>query len=116
MVGAISKRPRLRSVDGLNTHDDVYELAMIGGVTSAQVRCDIIGRGIYAVTATGAHAFILKLRKPQDRSVSSMIVDSLNTPAHDTDNHASFRWEVYDIQSMVSSHCRSGRWTDISMR
>lgn len=29
--------PWLRSIDGLNTHDDSYELAMAGGVTSAQV-------------------------------------------------------------------------------
>ena len=29
--------PWLRTIDGLNTHDDGYELAMAGGVTSAQV-------------------------------------------------------------------------------
>ena len=29
--------PWLRSIDGLNTHDDGYELAMAGGVTSVQV-------------------------------------------------------------------------------
>jgi hypothetical protein len=39
--------PWLRSVDGLNTHDDAYELAMAGGVTSAQVlpgTSNVIGR------------------------------------------------------------------------
>ena len=47
--------PWLRSVDGLNTHDDAYELAMAGGVTSAQVlpgSRNVIGRGIYTVSAT----------------------------------------------------------------
>ena len=29
--------PWLRSIDGLNTHDDAYELSMSGGVTTAQV-------------------------------------------------------------------------------
>lgn len=29
--------PWLRSVDGLNTHDDGFELAIAGGVTSVQV-------------------------------------------------------------------------------
>lgn len=29
--------PWLRSVDGLNTHDEAYKLAIAGGVTSAQV-------------------------------------------------------------------------------
>jgi hypothetical protein len=29
--------PWLRSIDGLNTHDESYELAMAGGVTSIQV-------------------------------------------------------------------------------
>jgi hypothetical protein len=29
--------PWLRTIDGFNTHDDGFELAMAGGVTSAQV-------------------------------------------------------------------------------
>ena len=29
--------PWLRSIDGLNTHDDAYRLAISGGVTSAQI-------------------------------------------------------------------------------
>lgn len=29
--------PWLRSIDALNTHDDAFELAIAGGVTSAQV-------------------------------------------------------------------------------
>lgn len=29
--------PWLRSIDGIHTHDDAYELAIAGGVTSAQI-------------------------------------------------------------------------------
>ena len=29
--------PWLRSIDGFNTHDEAFQLAMAGGVTSAQV-------------------------------------------------------------------------------
>ena len=29
--------PWLRSIDGLNTHDAAYELAIVGGVTTAQI-------------------------------------------------------------------------------
>ena len=29
--------PWLRSIDGLNTHDAAYELAVAGGVTTAQI-------------------------------------------------------------------------------
>ena len=29
--------PWLRSIDGFNTHDDAFELAIAGGVTSAQI-------------------------------------------------------------------------------
>ena len=29
--------PWLRSIDGFNTHDEAFELAIAGGVTSAQV-------------------------------------------------------------------------------
>lgn len=29
--------PWLRSLDGLNTHDESYQLAMAGGVTTAQI-------------------------------------------------------------------------------
>ncbi len=29
--------PWLRSIDGFNTHDDAFELAIAGGATSAQV-------------------------------------------------------------------------------
>ncbi|KAF9569103.1 carbohydrate esterase family 9 protein [Agrocybe pediades] len=60
--------PWLRSIDGLNTHDDSYELAMAGGVTSAQV---LPG----STNAIGGQAFVIKLRKTKDRAPSSMVIE-----------------------------------------
>ncbi|KAF8165543.1 hypothetical protein B0H34DRAFT_689508 [Crassisporium funariophilum] len=81
--------PWLRSIDGLNTHDDSYELAIAGGVTSAQV---LPGSN----NAIGGQAFIVKLRKPKDHSASSMIVEppySLKLPGDDDfTDYTPFRW------------------------
>ncbi|KXN89583.1 hypothetical protein AN958_05450 [Leucoagaricus sp. SymC.cos] len=60
--------PWLRSVDALNTHDDGYELAVAGGVTTAQI---LPGSN----NAIGGQAFMVKLRKTSDRSPSSMIIE-----------------------------------------
>lgn len=60
--------PWLRSIDGFNTHDDFFELAISGGVTSAQI---LPGSG----NAQGGQAFMVKLRKTPERSPSSMIID-----------------------------------------
>jgi len=45
--------PWLRSLDGLNTHDDGYELAMAGGVTSVQVLPGSINAIGKSLTSTG---------------------------------------------------------------
>lgn len=40
---------RLRSLDGLNTHDDAYELAVAGGLTTSLVipgSAGAIGKGL----------------------------------------------------------------------
>ncbi|KAI0797030.1 hypothetical protein C8Q75DRAFT_796702 [Abortiporus biennis] len=60
--------PWLRSIDAFNTHDDAFQLAISGGVTTAQV---LPGSG----NAIGGQAFIVKLRKTSDRSATSMIVE-----------------------------------------
>ncbi|PSR73697.1 hypothetical protein PHLCEN_2v10616 [Hermanssonia centrifuga] len=60
--------PWLRSIDGFNTHDDAFELAIAGGVTSAQV---LPGSG----NAIGGQAFMMKLRKTSERSPTSMIIE-----------------------------------------
>ncbi|KAG1832110.1 hypothetical protein EV424DRAFT_1313531 [Suillus variegatus] len=60
--------PWLRSIDALNTHDASYELAMAGGVTTAQI---LPG----SADNIGGQAFIMKLRPTADRSPSSMLLE-----------------------------------------
>ncbi|KAG2041106.1 hypothetical protein BDR03DRAFT_1089407 [Suillus americanus] len=60
--------PWLRSIDGLNTHDASYELAMAGGVTTAQI---LPG----SADNIGGQAFIMKLRPTSERSPSSMLLE-----------------------------------------
>ncbi|KAF8447198.1 hypothetical protein L210DRAFT_3525216 [Boletus edulis BED1] len=60
--------PWLRSIDGLNTHDDGYELARSGGVTTAQI---LPG----SANNIGGQAFIIKLRETTERTPSSMLVE-----------------------------------------
>jgi imidazolonepropionase-like amidohydrolase len=60
--------PWLRSIDGLNTHDASYELAMAGGVTTAQI---LPG----SANDIGGQAFIIKLRPTAERSPSSMLLE-----------------------------------------
>ncbi|KZS89718.1 hypothetical protein SISNIDRAFT_479686 [Sistotremastrum niveocremeum HHB9708] len=60
--------PWLRIIDGLNTHDDSYELAISGGVTSAQV---LPGS---ANSIGGLGAFI-KLRDTPERTTISKIIE-----------------------------------------
>lgn len=97
--------PWLRSIDGFNTHDDSFELAMAGGVTSAQVlpgSANAIGKYILNETTVyyidlstnflGGQAFMVKLRKTAEKSPFSMIVE----PPHSLDGTESsfehFRW------------------------
>ncbi|PFH51276.1 hypothetical protein AMATHDRAFT_142867 [Amanita thiersii Skay4041] len=60
--------PWLRSMDGFNTHDDAFQLAIAGGVTTVQV---LPGSS----NAIGGQAFMMKLRKPSNRSVTSMVIE-----------------------------------------
>ncbi|KAF9006581.1 carbohydrate esterase family 9 protein [Cyathus striatus] len=79
--------PWLRSVDGLNTHDEAYALAIAGGVTTAQI---LPGSG----NAIGGQAFMVKLRKTKERSPSSMVVEpphSLNGTISSAE-YTPFRW------------------------
>ncbi|KAJ4473612.1 carbohydrate esterase family 9 protein [Lentinula aciculospora] len=61
-------QPWLRSVDGLNTHDDSYQLSIAGGLTTA-----LILPG--SANAIGGQAYVIKLRKTAERSTSSMILE-----------------------------------------
>ncbi|CAK5276446.1 unnamed protein product [Mycena citricolor] len=60
--------PWLRSVDGLNTHDDAYKLAVAGGVTTVQI---LPG----SANNIGGQAFLIKLRPTKERSTSSMLLE-----------------------------------------
>ncbi|KAH9855025.1 composite domain of metallo-dependent hydrolase [Lenzites betulinus] len=60
--------PWLRSIDGFNTHDDAFALAVAGGVTSAQV---LPG----SENIIGGQAFMVKLRKTSQRSPTSMLIE-----------------------------------------
>ncbi|KAJ6570163.1 carbohydrate esterase family 9 protein [Mycena vulgaris] len=62
-------QPWLRSLDGLNTHDDAYPLSIAGGVTTALV---LPGSG----NAIGGQAFAIKLRKTRERSSTSMVLEA----------------------------------------
>ncbi|KDR75829.1 hypothetical protein GALMADRAFT_248549 [Galerina marginata CBS 339.88] len=60
--------PWLRSLDGLNTHDDAYRLSISGGITTANV---LPG----SADAIGGQAFTIKLRPTAERSSSSMVIE-----------------------------------------
>ncbi|PPQ65659.1 hypothetical protein CVT26_000291 [Gymnopilus dilepis] len=60
--------PWLRSLDGLNTHDEAYRLSISGGVTTANV---LPG----SADAIGGQAFTIKLRSTAERSSSSMVLE-----------------------------------------
>ncbi|KAI9569587.1 composite domain of metallo-dependent hydrolase [Boletus coccyginus] len=60
--------PWLRSLDGLNTHDNSYRLSISGGVTTANV---LPG----SANAIGGQAFVIKLRPTEERSPTSMLLE-----------------------------------------
>ncbi|KAF8070512.1 carbohydrate esterase family 9 protein [Lyophyllum atratum] len=78
--------PWLRSIDGLNTHDEAYRLSVSGGVTTSVV---LPG----SADAIGGQAFVIKLRPTAERSSSSMLLEppfSLNNS--DTEHLSRPRW------------------------
>ncbi|KAJ7731104.1 hypothetical protein DFH07DRAFT_1065777 [Mycena maculata] len=60
--------PWMRSLDGLNTHDDAYQLSIAGGVTTVNV---LPG----SADAIGGQAFVIKLRPTAERSSSAMLLE-----------------------------------------
>ncbi|EIN11328.1 composite domain of metallo-dependent hydrolase [Punctularia strigosozonata HHB-11173 SS5] len=60
--------PWLRSLDGLNTHDDAYLLSLSGGVTTALV---LPG----SANSIGGQAFPIKLRPTAQRTPTSMLLE-----------------------------------------
>ncbi|KAF8889894.1 hypothetical protein BD779DRAFT_1610936 [Infundibulicybe gibba] len=79
--------PWLRSVDGLNTHDDSYRLTVAGGVTTAQI---LPG----SANNIGGQSFLVKLRPTSEKSSSSMLLEppsSLHLNNSDTPPHIHWR-------------------------
>jgi hypothetical protein len=64
--------PWLRSLDGLNTHDDAYRLSISGGITTALV---LPG----SANSIGGQAFPIKLRPTEARSATSMLLEPPHT-------------------------------------
>lgn len=64
--------PWIRSIDALNTHDASYELAIAGGVTTAQILPGSAGN-------IGGQSFLIKLGTTKDRSVMSKILEPPQT-------------------------------------
>lgn len=65
--------PWLRSLDGLNTHDEAYKLTVSGGVTTGNV---LPG----SADAIGGQAFPIKLRPTSQRSTTSLLVEVPGSP------------------------------------
>ncbi|TRM69894.1 hypothetical protein BD626DRAFT_422385 [Schizophyllum amplum] len=78
--------PWLRSIDGLNTHDDAYKLSISGGLTTAVV---LPG----SADAIGGQAFVIKLRPTDERSPSSMLLEPpFGLNGSDVDSSLPPRW------------------------
>ncbi|KZV62706.1 carbohydrate esterase family 9 protein, partial [Peniophora sp. CONT] len=81
-------QPWLRSLDGLNTHDDSYPLSVAGGVTTALV---LPG----SANAIGGQAFRIKLRPTAERSPTSMLVEPpFGLNGSDIDYYTAPRWRL----------------------
>ncbi len=61
-------QPWLRSLDGLNTHDESYEAVVAGGVTTG-----VILPG--SANGIGGQAFVMKYRHTAEKSPSSMLLE-----------------------------------------
>ena len=106
--------PWLRSIDGFNTHDDSFELAMAGGVTSAQILpggANAIGNFIlWAFQHTkmmnrfiGGQAFMIKLRKTREKSPFSMIVEPPHSLVGSQSNFEHLRWRHLQYETSFPS-------------
>ncbi|KAJ7228499.1 carbohydrate esterase family 9 protein [Mycena pura] len=76
--------PQLRNIDGFSTHDDSFQLAIAGGVTSALV----LPGGTNTI---GGEAFMVKLRRTSEGSSSSMLVEPPSNHSEDGDGSTHWR-------------------------
>lgn len=94
--------PWLRSIDGFNTHDDAFQLAIAGGVTSVQVlpgSGNAIGMHAHHIVSrvrlsriTAGQAFMFKLRTTLDRTPSSMVLEPPHSLNGTSNSEHSLRW------------------------
>ncbi|KAF8801695.1 amidohydrolase [Phlegmacium glaucopus] len=77
--------PWLRSIDGLNTHDAAYELAIAGGVTTVQI---LPG----SANNIGGQSFVIKLRPTAERSSTSKVVEPPQTLINSPNGTSYIRW------------------------
>lgn len=86
--------PWLRSIDALNTHDASYELAISGGVTTAQI---LPG----SADNIGGQSFVIKLRPTSERSATAKVVEPPYTlNGSHFDHSLTPRWRL-DRKSVV---------------
>ncbi|KAI0342088.1 composite domain of metallo-dependent hydrolase [Trametopsis cervina] len=77
--------PWLRSLDGINTHDDGYASSIAGGLTTA-----LILPG--SADAIGGQAFVMKLRPTAERSPTSMLLEPPFNLNYSYDGELPLRW------------------------
>ncbi|KAL5535942.1 hypothetical protein ACEPAF_4036 [Sanghuangporus sanghuang] len=79
-------QPWLRSLDGLNTHDASYELAIAGGLTTS-----LILPG--SADAIGGQAFTIKMRPTSERTPTSLLLEPpYGTNGSEVDYSTKPRW------------------------
>ncbi|KAH0826552.1 hypothetical protein J3R83DRAFT_4906 [Lanmaoa asiatica] len=99
--------PWLRSLDGLNTHDDSYAHSIAGGVTTSLI---LPGSG----SAIGGQGFTIKLRSTSERSTSSLLVDppyGFNGTRVDYDMPPRWRHMKYDSPGTYSGTRMDTVWS-----
>jgi hypothetical protein len=113
--------PWLRSIDGLNTHDAAYELAIAGGVTTAQVlpgSANNIGQAfvnfLSSLTSNscyhflGGQSFVIKLRPTAERSSTSMVIEPPQTLINSVNDTGYIRWRhMKYVSSITHSVCNT---------
>ncbi|KAG5220251.1 Carbohydrate esterase family protein [Salix suchowensis] len=109
-------QPWLRSLDGLNTHDEAYQLSISGGVTTANV---LPG----SANSIGGQAFTIKLRPTKERSTSSMLLEppfTLNGTEFDPSVPPRWRQMNYETarkikvsQDEFCAKAQAGLWNEI---
>jgi hypothetical protein len=104
--------PWLRSIDGLNTHDAAYELAIAGGVTTAQIlpgSANNIGRAFVNFLPSktsnhflGGQSFIIKLRPTAERSSTSKVIEPPQTLINSVNDTSYIRWRHMKYASSIT--------------